>query len=195
MRQINYDLKTLLAENPERGHVTRRDRAYILDQAANLLHELGFRRLRATGLRRKHVNALVQEWKRKRLSIGTMKNRMSALRWWAKRIGRPGVVGTNAEHGIGNRTYVTNEDKSPRLEADRLALVKDSHVRMSLRLQEVFGLRREEAIKFTPAIADRGDQVAIKASWAKGDRTREIPIWDDRQRAVLDAAPRRGAGR
>ena len=33
MRQLNYDLKTQLAENPERGHVTRRDRADILDQA------------------------------------------------------------------------------------------------------------------------------------------------------------------
>ncbi len=194
MRQLNYDLKTLLAENPERGHVTRRDRAYILDQAANLLHELGFRRLRGRGLRRKHVNAVVREWKRQGLSVGTLKNRMAALRWWGKRIGRPGVVGTNAEHGIGNRTYVTNEDKSRRLESDKLALVRDAHVRMSLRLQEVFGLRREEAIKFTPTYADRGDRVVIKASWAKGGRAREIPIWNDRQRPVLDAARRLAGG-
>jgi len=194
VRQLNYDLKTLLAENPERGHATRRDRAYILDQAADLLHELGFRRLRATGLRRKHVDALVREWKRMGLSTGTVKNRMAVLRWWARRIGRPGVVGTNGEHGIGNRRYVTNEDKSRRLESDRLALVADVHVRMSLRLQEAFGLRREEAIKFTPSYADRGDRVAIKASWAKGGREREIPIWNERQRAVLDAARRLAGG-
>lgn len=99
MRQLNHDLATLLADNPERGYATRRDRRYMLDQAANLLHELGFRRLRATGLRRKHANALVREWKRQGLSVGTLKNRMAALRWWAKRIGRPGVVGTNKEHG------------------------------------------------------------------------------------------------
>ena len=194
MRQLNHDLKTLLAENPERGHVTRRDRSYILDQAANLLHELGFRRLRATGLRRKHVNVLVREWKRRGLSVGTVKNRMAALRWWAKRIDRAGVVGTNAEHGIGNRRYVTNEDKSRRLEADKLAQVRDVHVRMSLRLQEAFGLRREEAIKFMPTYADRGDRVAIKASWAKGGRAREIPVWNDRQRSVLDAARRVAGG-
>ena len=30
--------------------------------------------------------------------------------------------------------------------------------------------------------------MAIKASWAKGGRAREIPIWNDRQRPVLDAA-------
>lgn len=190
MRQLNHDLKMLLGEHPERGFVTRRDRAYMLDQAAALLHELGFRRLRATGLRRKHVNALVREWHRRGLSIGTVKNRMAALRWWAKRIGRPGVVGTNAEHGIGNRTYVTNEDRSRALEAERLALVKDLYVRMSLRLQEALGLRREEAIKFMPAYADRGDRVAVKASWAKGGRAREIPIWNEGQRSVLDAARR-----
>ena len=37
-----------------------------------MLHTLGFRRLRATGLKRKHVNALVAEWQRRRLATGTM---------------------------------------------------------------------------------------------------------------------------
>ena len=43
-----------------------------LAQIADTLHELGFRGLRATGLRRKHVVALVKEWKRQGRSIGTM---------------------------------------------------------------------------------------------------------------------------
>ena len=123
-----------------------------------------------------------------------MKNRMSALRWWAERVGRPGVVGTNAAHGIGERRYVTNEDRSAVLDPEKLGLVKDEHVRMSLELQAAFGLRREEAIKFTPAYADRGDRVRIKASWAKGGRAREIPLWNEGQRAVLDAARRLAGG-
>ena len=188
MRQLNFDLKTLQARHREGAFITRRDRSYALDQAANLLHALGFRRLRATGLKRKHVNALVAEWQRRGLAAGTVKNRMSALRWWAERVGRPGVVGTNAAHGIGERRYVTNEDRSRRLDAQQLAQVKDAHVRMALQLQAAFGLRREEAIKFTPAYADRGDRVRIKASWAKGGRAREIPIWNEHQRPVLDAA-------
>ena len=188
MRQLNFDLKTLQARHREGAFITRRDRSYALDQAANLLHALGFRPLRATGLKRKHVNALVAEWQRRGLAAGTVKNRMSALRWWAERVGRPGVVGTNAAHGIGERRYVTNEDRSRRLDAQQLAQVKDAHVRMALQLQAVFGLRREEAIKFTPAYADRGDRVRIKASWAKGGRAREIPIWNEHQRPVLDAA-------
>ena len=119
---------------------------------------------------------------------------MSALRWWAERVGRPGVVGTNAAHGIGERRYVTNEDRSTVLDPEKLARVSDAHVRMSLELQAAFGLRREEAIKFTPAYADRGDRVRIKASWAKGGRAREIPIWNEGQRAVLDAARRLAGG-
>lgn len=194
MRQLNFDLKNLLARQREGGFVTRRDRSYALAQAADTLHELGFRRLRAAGLGRRHVDALVREWRRRGLSTGTLKNRMAHLRWWARHVGRPGVVGTNAEHGIGNRVYVTNRDKSRALAPDRLALVRDAHVRMSLRLQAAFGLRREEAIKFAPSYADRGGSVVLKAAWTKGGRAREIPIWNDGQRAVLDAARRLAGG-
>ena len=95
------------------------------------------------------------------------------------------LLGTNAAHGIGERRYVTNEDRSRRFDAENLARVKDPHVRMSLQLQAAFGLRREEAIKFTPAYADRGDRVRIKASWAKGGRAREIPIWNEHQRPAF----------
>ena len=190
MRQLNFDLKTLQARHREGAFLTRRDRSYALNQAADMLHALGFRRLRATGLKRKHVNALVAEWQRRGLATGTVKNRMSHLRWWAEHVGRPGVVGTNAAHGIGERRYVTNEDRSAVLDPEKLARVKDPHVAMSLRLQEAFGLRREEAIKFTPAYADWGDRVRIKASWTKGGRAREIPIRNEHQRSVLDAARR-----
>ena len=190
MRQLNYDLKRLQDDAPKVRYVTQRDRSYVLAQAANMLHDLGFRRLRATGLRRKHVNALVREWQRAGLSTGTVKNRMAALRWWATQIGRPGVVGTNGEHGIGERAYVNNADKSRRLDPERLARVTDAHVQMALRLQAAFGLRREEAIKFRPAYSDRGDRIVLKASTTKGGRAREIPVWNDRQRSVLDAARR-----
>ncbi len=45
MRQLNFDLKTLQARHREGAFNTRRDRPYALNQAANLLHALGFRRL------------------------------------------------------------------------------------------------------------------------------------------------------
>ena len=189
MRQLNYDLKRLQDGARDGAFGTRSGRSFNLAQMANTLHELGYRRLRATGLKGRHVEALVREWQRRGLSVGTMKNRMSHLRWWARRIGKPNVVrADNASYGIGERQRVTNEDRSRDLPDDRLALVRDAHVRMALRLQDAFGLRREEAIKFSPSYADRGSTIVLKASWTKGGRSREVPVLEESQRRVLDAA-------
>ena len=119
-----------------------------------------------------------------------MKNRTAHLRWWAKRIGRPGVVPSNGALGIANREYVTNEDKGVVLDREKLALVKDPHVAMALRLEAMFGLRREEAIKFAPARDDRGDRIRLKGSTTKGGRPREVPVRNTAQRNVLDDARR-----
>ena len=188
MRDLNYDLKRLQREHDDGSHGTRTARSYALAQIADTLHELGFKGLRAAGLRRKHVVALVKEWKRQGRSIGTMKNRMAHLRWWAKRIGRPGLVPSNTELDIARREYVTNEDKSVVLDRAKLALVTDPHVAMALRLEAAFGLRREEAIKFRPSRDDRGDRIRLKGSTTKGGRPREVPILKDSQRKLLDEA-------
>ena len=190
MRDLNFDLKRLQHEHDDGSHGTRTARSYALAQMADTLHELGFKGLRATGLKRKHAVALVREWKRQGRSIGTMKNRTAHLRWWAKRIGRPGVVPANGELGIANREYVTDEGRSVVLDPEKLVLVKDAHVAMALRLEAAFGLRREEAIKFTPARDDRGDRIRLKGSTTKGGRPREIPVLKDSQRRLLDEARR-----
>ena len=188
MRDLNYDLKRLQAAHDDGSHGTRTARSYALAQIADTLHDLGFKGLRATGLKRKHSVALVKEWKRQGRSVGTMKNRMAHVRWWATRIGRPGVVPSNGALGIANREYVTNEDRSVVLDPDKLALVKDDHVAMALRLEAAFGLRREEAIKFTPARDDRGACIRLKGSTTKGGRPREVPVRDAAQRRLLDEA-------
>ncbi|MDE0040078.1 MAG: integrase domain-containing protein [Gammaproteobacteria bacterium] len=188
MRDLNYDLKRLQAARDDGSHGTRSARSYALAQMANTLHDLGFKGLRATGLRRKHAVALVGEWKRQGRSDGTMKNRTAHLRWWAERIGRPGVVPSNRALGIANREYVINEDRSVLLDPDKLALVKDEHVAMALRLEADFGLRREEAIKFTPSRDDRGDRIRLKGSTTKGGRPRDVPVLKDSQRRLLDEA-------
>ena len=190
MRDLNYDLKRLQAAHDDGSHGTRAARSYALAQMADTLHELGFKGLRATGLRRKHAVALVREWKRQGRSVGTMKNRMAHLRWWAKHIGRSGVVPSNGELGIANRQYVTNEDRSVVLDPEKLALVEDPHVAMALRLEAAFGLRREEAIKFTPSRDDRGDRIRLKGSTTKGGRPREVPVRSEAQRRLLDDARR-----
>ena len=115
---------------------------------------------------------------------------MAHLRWWAEKVGKAGVLpADNTKLGIPDRRYVTNESKAKEL-GDGLDRITDPHVRMSLRLQAVFGLRREESIKFQPRYANRGDHIAIKGSWAKGGRDRTVPITTPEQRTVLDGAHR-----
>ena len=102
MRQMNVDLLRLLDGNRQGSHGTRRGRGYVLAQAAETLHRLGYRGLKAQGLKGRHVEALVAEWERQGLSDGTLRNRMAHLRWLARRIGKPGIVRRdNASYGIG----------------------------------------------------------------------------------------------
>ena len=183
MQDLEYELRGMVRRASRTAYGTRAAREDVLMQAARALHEMGFRKMKPESLKPKHVEALVERWKQQGLSAGTMKNRMSHLRWWA-----------NAIYGIDNRRFVTGEDKSRQLEADKLAQVRDQHIRLSLRLQAAFGLRREESLKFSPAYADRGNHVQLKDSWCKGGRAREIPVRTPEQRALLDEA-RRLAGR
>lgn len=195
MRDLNYGLKQLVKQRKGGSFKTRADRGNILQQAANTLHDLGYRKLKPTGLKPKHVEALVEHWQARSLSPGTIKNRMVHLRWWAEQVGKASVIARDNDHyGIDRRVYVSGEDKSRQLDAERLANVTDHHTRMSLRLQLAFGLRREEAIKFSPSYADQGDKIVLKASWTKGGKAREIPVRTDEQRQLLDEV-RQFAGR
>jgi len=114
---------------------------------------------------------------------------MSALRWLAEKIDKQNIVAReNASYGIAERRHVGNESKARELDADKLAGVSDPYTAMSLRLQEAFGLRREESIKLRPQWADRGELLHLKASWTKGGKERDIPVSTDKQRALLRQA-------
>jgi integrase len=189
MRDLNYQLKMLCKHSHEGSFETRVGRERQLSAIANQLHELGFRQLKATSLKQKHVQALVDHWLGQNLSPGTIKNRMSCLRWWAEKINKRNVVARSNEiYGIPERQFVTPGSKAKELEEAQLAKVRDENARMSLRLQRAFGLRREEAIKLQPRWADRGDHLQLKASWTKGGRERTVPIRTKAQRALLERA-------
>ena len=49
-------------------------------------------------------------------------------------------------------------------------------------------LTAKKSTKIRPAWADRCDKLALKDTWTKGGRAREIPIRNDEQRLVLDEA-------
>jgi len=189
MRDLNYDLKQLCRHNRDGSYATRADREHILDLIADQLHETGFRHMNAHSLKPKHVEKLVERWLAEELAPGTIKNRMSALRWWAEKIGKENIVArTNAAYGIRDRVYVTNISKARELDMDKLRQIPDLFIHISLCLQALFGLRREESIKIIPAWADRGGSLVLKDSWTKGGRQREIPIRTQQQRQLIDQA-------
>lgn len=188
MDDLIFGLRNLCERNRDGSHATRANRLSMLTQIANELRQMGYRHLRPTSLKGKHVASLLSSWQAKCLSSGTMKNRLCALRWWAEKIGRKGLIpADNAQLGVPNRQFLTNDNKAREL-GDKLSKVSDEHVRMSLRLQQAFGLRREEAIKFRPGYADRGDRILLKGSWTKGGRERSIPIIQPAQRVLLEEA-------
>jgi len=189
MRELNYQLKQLCRRNRDGSYRTQADRERQLTLIANQLHALGYRKMNAQSLKPKHVEALVKHWQQEDISVGAIKNRLTAIRWWAQKVNRQNVVARSNDHyGIPDRQFVTNVSKARTVTDPDLAQVRDLHVRMSLELQQVFGLRREEAIKFQPAFADKGDYITLKASWTKGGKSREIPVRTEVQRSVLNRA-------
>ncbi len=187
MKDLNHQLMKLCRQNRDGGFSTQASRSRILDLSANQLHELGFRHMQPTSLKPKHVNALVAHWQEQGISTGTLKNRLSALRWWAQKVNRESIMSReNTAYGIGARTYVAKHSKAQALDEGRLGQIEDKYVRMSVRLQAAFGLRREEAIKFQPVYAMQGDHIQLKSSWTKGGRARTVPITNDDQRRLLE---------
>jgi integrase len=188
MDDLTYTLRQLCQRNRDGSHATQADRQRALTLASRQLREASFRQMRASSLKGKHVEALLERWQTEGLSAGTLKNRLAHLRWWAEKVGKAGVIpADNTRLGIPERRFVTNESKAREL-GTGLDKVNDPYVRMSLTLQQAFGLRREESIKFQPCYADRGDTITLKGSWTKGGRERTVPITTTEQRAVLDQA-------
>lgn len=188
MDDLTYTLRQLCQRNRDGNYNTQADRMRSLALAARQLREAGFRQMKASSLKGKHVQALLERWQGEGLSSGTIKNRLSHLRWWAEKIGKSGILpADNMQLGVAERRYVTNVSKAQEL-GTGLEQVTDAHVRMSLQLQAAFGLRREEAIKFQPSYADRGDHIALKGSWTKGGRERTVLITTTEQRDALQAA-------
>lgn len=196
MDDLTFSLVQLCRRNRDGGYSTQRGRESTLRLIARQLREMGHMQMTAKSLKEKHVQILSRRWLAENLSAGTIKNRMVQMRWWAEKVGRASLFpADNSELGIPNRQFATNENKARELDEEKLSKVTDAYVAVSLRLQLAFGLRREEAIKFRPSYADRGDHITLLGSWTKGGLERSIPITTPEQRIVLgDAHELAGSG-
>ncbi len=186
MDKLTWELSQLQRNNRDGSRSTQENRKKILNMTAQHLKQLGFNRMNTKALKAKHVIKLAEKWRSENLSAGTIKNRMSHIRWWASKVNATHKIPANDQLGIDKRIYITNENKAVELKHHHLEKVSDQNLHFSLKLQAAFGLRREESIKFIAQFADRGDKIVLKDTWCKGKRSRAIPITNLHQRELLN---------
>lgn len=156
------------------------------------LDQLGCNKLpHLKNIKQKHIEQLVEHWKKSGLSAGTIKNRMANIRFVCDVYGRSTVVKSNDDLGIERRSYIPTENKA----VNELTLdnINDERLRMSLELQQQFGLRREECLKIKPLQAYRETDanthyLKLQASWTKGGIERIIPITTPEQLKTIKKA-------
>lgn len=189
---LEYQFNQMCNKHREGSHATQANRKAMLKMFAEQLKACGYNTHRMTpnDLKGRHVNKLLELWRKDGVSTGTIKNRMVVVRWWAKKVGNSGAVQSNDTYNIEKRVYVTNRDKSVSLKDLDLSKI-DENIAQSLRLQDAFGLRREESMKFQPEFAldgqmiDNAKYIRLKDSWTKGGRPRTVPITNEKQRQEL----------
>ena len=180
------------------SHKTRDDRAKALFLCFRTLREkLGYSIDNPSNLKPKHVEALVRYWESDGLSASTIQTRLSFLRAFADWIGKPGMI-TASEDYVENpesakRRYATDRDKGWQangvdIEAKlRVIALEEPYVGMQLKVASVFGLRRKEAVMFSPHLADQSDVLVVDRG-SKGGRPRVVMIDSPAKRAVVEEA-------
>jgi hypothetical protein len=183
---LRHSIYRVLQHNKLGSFATQADRKHLLRKFADDLVNLNYGLRDIHGLKEKHVRAVVAHWQQQKLTSGTIKNRLSALRCLASAINKTQVVPSNKILAIPPRIYVSSINKA-KYDPD-FSRISNPYVLISMQLQRVFGLRREESLKIKPILADHQTKLVLQPSWCKGGRGREIPIRTDEQRQWLDQA-------
>jgi len=85
MNDLFFQLRNICNRNRDGSESTKATRANNLEMFSEQLIEMGYRHLRPSSLKQKHVQSLVDRWQAENISVKTIKNRMSHLRWWAEK--------------------------------------------------------------------------------------------------------------
>ncbi|MEO8402612.1 MAG: phage integrase N-terminal domain-containing protein [Gammaproteobacteria bacterium] len=187
---IQNDLRksifSIIKRNNDGSYATQADRRTILTRFSKDLVSLKYGLRDIYNLKEKHILAVIKFWKEKKLKTSTIQNRMAVLRYLAKKINKPNLIPANNKLGIERRTYIPVRNRA--FHDPSFSKINNQYVRVSLELQRVFGLRREESLKIKPHVADKGDKLELLSSWCKGGRGRVIPIRTEEQRYWLEQA-------
>lgn len=163
------------------SHATRSARRQGIFRIFVLLHQLGFR-ARPRNFSARHVQALVAYWTAepnwavsrpkdatipqpvRPYSAAYIQQQLSFLRAFTEWIGKPGLVQAAERYvtdkRVVSRSYCAQRDMSwaangvrPEEAIERVARI-DRHVAVQLRMMMAFGLRRKEAVMFSPVAAE-----------------------------------------
>jgi len=186
LKQAEYSVHKLLENATDISIKTKADYKKNLKQMVSQLHNIGVQISHIKHFKANHVGKLINQWQKDSVSVATMKNRLSMIRYISKKINKTNFIPvSNKMLGIENRSYKPTHNKA--IESLNIDSINDINIQFSVRLQQLFGLRREESIKFIPSVADKGTYIALKSTWTKGGVARLVPITTQEQRDFLDA--------
>lgn len=178
----------LLKHDHQGAFATRADRRTVMHTFTEQLFQLGYKVQTVQNLKTKHIEAVLKHWQTQGLSVGTLKNRLAVLRKVMGMMNKTALIPDNHAFHLGSRFTKSESPRNRALCQPDFSAILDPYVRISLELQRVFGLRREEALKLKPHMADEGDALHLMGSWCKGNRARTIPLRTEEQRHWLNQA-------
>jgi hypothetical protein len=184
LRSAQFSINKLIKQIQGYSYASKADTKHMLNRCVKDLHELGFKLAHIKGLKPKHVHVLVAHWKNQGKNTATIKNYMSKLRKASKVLEKPNLIKPkNDAYQIEKRSYVPKHNKA--IHHIDFSKCTDPHIRLSIEGQALFGLRREESMKFVLSEAWNGRNLKIRPSWTKGGIGRTLSITNEKQRRWL----------
>ena len=98
--QLAHDIRAICRRNPQGARRTQTDRESALLLCAKQLD----RRKKVINLNADDIRLLVHRWQADKLADSTIRFRLLCLRWLAKKIGKPEIVGADRAYGVDRRT-------------------------------------------------------------------------------------------
>jgi len=190
LRNAKFSINELVKQTKGYSFASQADMRHMLFRCIKDLHHLGFKVGHIKGLQPKHIYNLVNLWKTQDKNTATIKNYMSKLRRAAILLDNPKLIKPgNDAYDIAKRSYTPTYNKA--IHNIDLSACTDPYIRLSLEGQALFGLRREESMKFTLSEAWQDTYtITILPSWTKGGVGRVLVITNATQRQWLEKVNR-----
>ena len=185
-QQLRHSINIILQQEKRGSFNTQSTRKRNILIFADSLFTINMPVTNIRQIKDKHIDRVVAHWQTQGLTIGTIKNRMAAIRYVCATINMSHMVKNNNDLNIAKRNYLPTFNRAQH--SPDFTGIADRHIRVGLELQRVFGLRKEECMKIKPLMADKGTTLQLHPTWCKGGRGRFIPIQTSEQRFWLEEA-------